>query len=353
MSSSIRMNANPAIASVSKNMKREFRKSMEQLQMEMSEYALYKDNYDFMMCSPLVQKLREEIRFLDSKVDDLKYSNKLLTRELKNMQKNEIRLNKKIKKLRKSKLVGETEYVPEVDNSNDDNIAVYNYVAEEHIVYELVENEFDVIDDVKDNIEKSDSIDEVKVENVEKPNYEGDEEDAEEEEEEVENDKDAEEEETVENDGDAEEEEEKDTEEEVEVENDGDAEEDVEKDTEEDVEKDTEEKLEDEAEEEVESEEVESEEVESEEVEVEAEEEAEEEVEAEEAEEEVENEESEEEEAEEEVEAEEEEVYEVKIKGKSYFTTNEKSGVIYAMDADGDVGDEVGKYVNGVATFAK
>jgi hypothetical protein len=46
-------------------------------------------------------------------------------------------------------------------------------------------------------------------------------------------------------------------------------------------------------------------------------------------------------------------VYEVKINGKMYFTTNEKSGVIYASDADGDVGDEVGKYVNGVATFAK
>ena len=100
MSSSLRMNASPAIASVSKNMKREFRKAMAKLQADMSDYELYKDNYDFMTCSPLVQKLREEIRLLNSKVDDLKHSNKLLIRELKNMQKNEFRLNKIIKKLR-------------------------------------------------------------------------------------------------------------------------------------------------------------------------------------------------------------------------------------------------------------
>jgi len=46
-------------------------------------------------------------------------------------------------------------------------------------------------------------------------------------------------------------------------------------------------------------------------------------------------------------------VYEVKINGKTYFTTNEKSGVIYAMDAEGDVGDEVGAYVNGVPKITK
>jgi hypothetical protein len=51
--------SNPAIDAVRKNMKREFRKSMEKIQSEMSDYALYKDNYDFMMCSPIVQKLKE------------------------------------------------------------------------------------------------------------------------------------------------------------------------------------------------------------------------------------------------------------------------------------------------------
>jgi hypothetical protein len=43
------------------------------------------------------------------------------------------------------------------------------------------------------------------------------------------------------------------------------------------------------------------------------------------------------------------EVYEVTIRGKKYFTTDQKNGKIYAMDKDGDVGDEIGKFVNGVA----
>jgi len=51
-----------------------------------------------------------------------------------------------------------------------------------------------------------------------------------------------------------------------------------------------------------------------------------------------------------EVDDEEEEVYEVTIKGKTYYVVNEQNGPIYAADAD-DVGDQVGKYVNGVATF--
>ena len=73
-------------------------------------------------------------------------------------------------------------------------------------------------------------------------------------------------------------------------------------------------------------------------------------------------EEEEEEEAEEEDEAEEEEeetlqvedeeeVYEITIRGKKYFTTNEKTGTIYSIDKDGDVGDEVGSFNNGVAQF--
>jgi len=46
---------------------------------------------------------------------------------------------------------------------------------------------------------------------------------------------------------------------------------------------------------------------------------------------------------------EETEVYEVTIRGKQYFTTDQNNGVIYAMDSDGDVGDEIGFFVNGVA----
>ena len=60
----------------------------------------------------------------------------------------------------------------------------------------------------------------------------------------------------------------------------------------------------------------------------------------------------EEEEAEEE-EAEEEEVFEITIKGTAYYTTNEVSGVIYAVDADGEVGDEIGKFVDKKPVFTK
>jgi hypothetical protein len=60
--------------------------------------------------------------------------------------------------------------------------------------------------------------------------------------------------------------------------------------------------------------------------------------------------ESEEEEEEEEME---EEVYEVTIEGKTYYTTNETSGVIYAVTSDGEIGDEVGSYKDGKPVFNK
>ena len=46
------------------------------------------------------------------------------------------------------------------------------------------------------------------------------------------------------------------------------------------------------------------------------------------------------------------EVSEVKIKGKTYFTTDAVNGIIYAC-VDDDVGDEVGVFKNGVAVFNK
>ena len=116
-----------------------------------------------------------------------------------------------------------------------------------------------------------------------------------------------------------------------------------------------EEEVEVEEEEEVEVEEEEEEE----EVEVEVEEEEEVEVEVEEEEEEVEVEVEEEEEDEVEVEEEEEEaegeeeVYEVIINNKSYYTTNEVNGPIYAIDADEEIGDEIGEFKNGKAVFFK
>jgi len=61
----------------------------------------------------------------------------------------------------------------------------------------------------------------------------------------------------------------------------------------------------------------------------------------------------EEEEAEEEEEEEGEEVYEVTIKGKTYYTTNESNGTIYSIDVNGELDSEVGKFVNGAPVFNK
>jgi hypothetical protein len=59
-------------------------------------------------------------------------------------------------------------------------------------------------------------------------------------------------------------------------------------------------------------------------------------------------------EEEEETEEEEEEgVYEVEIDGKRYYTTNDVNGTIYALLSDDDIGDEIGKFVDGKATFVK
>ena len=56
--------------------------------------------------------------------------------------------------------------------------------------------------------------------------------------------------------------------------------------------------------------------------------------------------------AEEEVaEEEEEEFYMIKIKNMRYYVTNESNSEIYAYGKDGDLGDLVGKYVNGKPTF--
>ena len=71
-------------------------------------------------------------------------------------------------------------------------------------------------------------------------------------------------------------------------------------------------------------------------------------------EEEVEIEVEEEEEVEVEVEEEdEEEAYEVTIKKKLYYTTNEIDGIIYSIDNDDEIGDEVGHFKNGKPVFNK
>jgi len=67
--------------------------------------------------------------------------------------------------------------------------------------------------------------------------------------------------------------------------------------------------------------------------------------------EEEEEEQAEEEEEEEEAEEEEEEVSMVHINGKHYYATNERNGTIYEMLEDEEIGEEVGKYVNGIPVF--
>jgi hypothetical protein len=48
-----------------------------------------------------------------------------------------------------------------------------------------------------------------------------------------------------------------------------------------------------------------------------------------------------------------EEVFEITIKGKSYYTNNETSGKIYSILEDEDVGPAVGQFVGGKAQFTK
>jgi hypothetical protein len=47
------------------------------------------------------------------------------------------------------------------------------------------------------------------------------------------------------------------------------------------------------------------------------------------------------------------EVYEITIKGKSYYVMNEKDSIIYDVDENGDVSVEVGVYKNGKPVFNK
>jgi hypothetical protein len=46
-------------------------------------------------------------------------------------------------------------------------------------------------------------------------------------------------------------------------------------------------------------------------------------------------------------EEEEEGVYEIELNGKRYYTTSEQNGIVYEVIDDDDVGDEIGKFVNG------
>ena len=49
----------------------------------------------------------------------------------------------------------------------------------------------------------------------------------------------------------------------------------------------------------------------------------------------------------------EEEVFEIVFNGKKYYTSNETDGVIYSITDEGEIGDEVGNFVKGVAIMKK
>lgn len=56
----------------------------------------------------------------------------------------------------------------------------------------------------------------------------------------------------------------------------------------------------------------------------------------------------------EEVEEEEEAgVYEIELNGNRYYTTNEQNGIVYELVGEDDVGDEIGKFVNGKLVLNK
>jgi len=259
---------NPILKQAKKNMKKQFNK----IKKEMIDYELYKEFYDFMKCSPMMQTVIKENR-------ELKMFNKILLEtvdELKQELRNKEFAYVKVKKEKLDEVVDLTDEIESIDDSyieKEPNI-IYELVEEntEHVVYEkdttleegeLVEEEDDSIILMLANQMEEEMLKELQ----------------------------------------------------------GEQEEEVE---------------EEEEEEEVDEEE----EVEEVEVEVEVEEE-----------EEQEEEEEEEEGEEEQVEEEEEEVYEIKIKSKTYYVTNEKNGTIYSVTSDGDIGDEVGKYVDGKPVF--
>jgi small-conductance mechanosensitive channel len=94
MPSSIRKVNSSAVDSMKKNIKQVLRTSVKKIQGEMEEYSLYKHNYEFMMYSPIVQQLKQELALLNEEMNDLRNENKQLKRELKKVAKCESRIKK-------------------------------------------------------------------------------------------------------------------------------------------------------------------------------------------------------------------------------------------------------------------
>lgn len=228
------------LKSIKKQLDKEVKKSIKQMRAQMEDYEIYRDNYEYMRCSPMMQSLLRD--------------NRELKREIK-----------ELKRLLQHKTIVKTESSRVIDLTNDDNeieIKTIHLTSEPNIVYDLTEcigsdDISDVVEEDDEELSVGQELGEHEVEDqyavvTEEADASADEDDA--------------------------------------------------------------------GEEEVDEEEAGEEEADA---------------------------------SAGEEEAEEEGVYEVKIKNKSYYVTNETNGTIYTVDADGEVGDEVGKYVDGKPTFNK
>ena len=72
----------PTITRVQKNMKKAFKKSMREIQTELNDYQLYRENYDFMMFSPMAIRFTEKITALTAQNAELQYANRQMQKQL-------------------------------------------------------------------------------------------------------------------------------------------------------------------------------------------------------------------------------------------------------------------------------
>ena len=123
-----RDSVHPTITRVQKNMKKVFKKSMREIQSELDDYQLYRENYDFMMFSPMATRLNEKITALTAQNNELQYANRQMRMQLLEyeehistfMKKNGGKNGKNLRKLAKKQR--QTTQVQEQDNIEEDAI---------------------------------------------------------------------------------------------------------------------------------------------------------------------------------------------------------------------------------------
>ena len=284
------------------NMNRRIESSFNDIRCTVNHYEKYKETYKLLKTLPLYQNLKKKNINLKTEIEKLKSDNKKLLDIICSFPSFSFGNNPKSKKLKPLR-----NYLNVKKESKDqDDVCILDSHETPNIIVNIIDDEESFLENKKNTHDSS--------------HEDGEEEEAEEEEaeeEEAEAEEEVEEEEAEAEEAEAEEAEEEEVEEE-EVE-------------EEEVE-------EEEAEEkEAEEEEAEEEEAEDEEADEEAEEEA--------------DEEAEEEEVQKEEVEETDEVQSVMINNKEYYTTNPTNGVIYDVDENGEINNEVGAFKNGVAKF--